>query len=58
MTIKDINSKKTPIFVMDKSLEKYKHMPLFQEKVDATNEMLRNVGLPKTKAKPSVRKRA
>ena len=34
---------------MDSSLEKYKDMPLFQDKVDKANEMLRIVELPKSK---------
>ncbi len=51
MTIKELNTNKTPIIILDKSLEKYKHMPLFQDKVDKTNEVLGRVGLPKTKRK-------
>jgi hypothetical protein len=47
MDIKQLNKKKTPIVVIDDSLEKYKDMPLFQDKVDMANEMLRTVGLPK-----------
>ena len=49
MNIKELNSKKTPIVTIDKSLEKFKNKPLFQEKVDKANEILRKVGLPKTK---------
>ncbi len=51
MNIKDINRKKTPIVTIDKSLEKFKKLPLFQEKVDKANEVLRKVGLPKMKNK-------
>jgi hypothetical protein len=51
MNIEDLNKKKTPIVVIDNSLEKYKDLPLFQEKVDKANEMLRTVGLPKTNKK-------
>lgn len=51
MTIKDLNANKTPIIILDNSLEKYKHLRLFQEKVDKTNEVLGRVGLPKTKRK-------
>lgn len=47
MNIEDLNKRKTPIVVIDNSLEKYKDLPLFQEKVDKANEMLRTVGLPK-----------
>jgi hypothetical protein len=46
-TIKELNDKKTPIVRIDNTLEKYKNMPIFQEKVDKANEMLRTVGLPK-----------
>ena len=46
-TIKELNEKKIPIVRIDNSLEKYKTMPIFQEKVDKANEMLRTVGLPK-----------
>jgi hypothetical protein len=54
MTIKELNKKKTPIVRIDNSLEKYKELPLFQDKVDKANEMLRTVGLPKTKGKRKV----
>ena len=47
MTIKELNDRKTPIIIIDKSLEKYRHLPIFQDKVDKTNEILRTVGLPK-----------
>lgn len=50
-TIKELNEKKIPIVRIDNSLEKYKAMPLFQEKVDKANEMLRTVGLPKLSVK-------
>jgi hypothetical protein len=50
MNIKEINKKKVPIVRIDKSLEKFKKLPLFQYKVDKANEMLKNVGLPKTEA--------
>lgn len=46
-TIKDLNDRKTPIVQIDNSLEKYKTMPIFQDKVEKANEMLRTVGLPK-----------
>ena len=49
MNIKELNSKKTPIVTIDKSLEKFKKLPLFKEKVEKANEVLRKVGLPKTK---------
>lgn len=46
-TIKELNDKKIPIVRIDNSLEKYKKMPLFQDKVDKANETLRTAGLPK-----------
>ena len=49
MNIKELNSKKTTLVTIDKSLEKFKKQPLFQEKVDKANEILRKVGLPKNK---------
>ena len=47
MNIKELNKRKTPIVIIDNSLEKFKNMPIFQDKVDKANEMLRTVGLPK-----------
>jgi hypothetical protein len=47
MNLNEINKRKTPIVIIDNSLKKYKDMPLFQDKVDKANEMLRTVGLPK-----------
>jgi len=38
---------KVPIVSIDNKLAKYKDMPLFQDKIDQTNEILRTVGLPK-----------
>lgn len=46
-TIKELNEKAIPIIRIDNSLEKCKTMPLFQEKVDRANEVLRTIGLPK-----------
>ncbi len=51
MNIKELNKRKTPIVVIDNSLKKYKDMPLFQDKVDKANEMLRTVGLPKVEGR-------
>ena len=48
-TIKELNEKKIPVVRIDSSLEKYKSMPLFQNKVDKANEMLKTIGLPKMK---------
>lgn len=49
MTIKELNEKKVPIVRIDNPLEKFKSMPIFQDKVDKANEILRTVGLPKSK---------
>ena len=53
MNIKELNKKKTPIVTIDKSLEKFKSKPLFQDKVDKANEVIRKVGLPKKKKRVS-----
>jgi len=45
--IDELNKNKVPIVRIDKSLEKFKEQPLFQEKVDKANEILKNIGLPK-----------
>lgn len=50
-TIKELNDKRIPIVRIDNSLEKYKKMPIFQDKVDKANETLRTVGLPKLATK-------
>ena len=46
-TIQELNERKIPIVRINNDLKKYKIMPIFQEKVDKANEMLRTVGLPK-----------
>jgi hypothetical protein len=56
MNIEELNRRKVPIVVIDNSLDKYKSIPLFQDKVDKANEMLRTVGLPKEKSKHKVAK--
>ena len=48
-TIKKLNDRKIPIVKIDNTLEKFKNMALFQDKVDKANETLRKVGLPKQK---------
>jgi hypothetical protein len=40
---------KSPVVRMDKSLEKYKDKVLFKDKLDKANEMLRTIGLPKSR---------
>lgn len=47
MTVmEELNKTKALVVVIDNSLTKYKDLPLFQEKVDRANEMLRTTGLP------------
>ena len=50
-TIQELNERKIPIVRINNSLKKYKSMPIFQEKVDKANEMLRTIGLPKLATK-------
>ena len=47
MNIKNINNKKKPIILIDKSLDFFNDKILFPEKVKRANEMLKKVGLPK-----------
>lgn len=47
--IDELNKKKVPIVRIDNSLEQFKEQPLFQEKVDKANEILKKIGLPKLK---------
>ena len=56
MTIKELNKRKVPIVVIDKSLDKYNDVVLFPDKVAKANEMLRTVGLPHTITGRSKRK--
>lgn len=51
MTIEELKKRKTPIVVIDKSLEKYKGKVLFPEKLAKANEVLKRIGLPKLPAK-------
>lgn len=51
MRIEELKKKKTPIVVIDKSLEKYKGKVLFPEKLAKANEALKRIGLPKLPAK-------
>jgi len=48
---KDRLKKNAPVVVIDNSLKKYKDLPIFQDKVDKANEMLRTMGLPKIESK-------
>ena len=51
MTIEELKNTKTPIVLIDKSLEKYKGQNLFPEKLAKANEVLKRIGLPKLKTK-------
>ncbi len=42
-------NKKAPSVQIDKSLNKYDYVVLFPEKLSKANEMLKTVGLPKSK---------
>lgn len=55
MTINELNKRKTPIVVIDKSLEKFKGKILFPEKLAKANEVLKKIGLPKIKVNSSNR---
>lgn len=41
------NRRIIPIVKINNSLEKYKNIALFQDKVDKANETIKKVGLPK-----------
>jgi hypothetical protein len=45
--IKELEKRKTPIVRIDKSLDKYRNVVLFPDKLEKANEMLRTIGLPK-----------
>jgi hypothetical protein len=47
MKIEEIKKRKTPIVVIDKSLNKLNRVVLFPEKVEKANQMLKEIGLPK-----------
>ncbi|MFA5418941.1 MAG: hypothetical protein WC341_10835 [Bacteroidales bacterium] len=47
MGIKEINTKKKPIVLVDKSLDFFNDKILFPKKLEKANEMLKKVGLPK-----------
>lgn len=49
MKIKELNKKNVPIVTIDNTLDKYRNHPAFQPKLDKANEVLRTVGLPKSK---------
>lgn len=45
--IEELNKRKTPVVIIDNTLELLKDEPLFQAKVDKANETLKKAGLPK-----------
>ncbi len=47
MTIKQLNTSKTPIVKINKTLNKVAKKVLFSEKVAEANRVLKKVGLPK-----------
>ena len=49
MNIKEIDTKKKPIVLIDKSLDFFNNKVLFPKKVEKANEMLKRIGLPKVK---------
>lgn len=51
MGIKDMNTKKKPVVLLDKSLDFFNDKVLFPRKLEKANEMLKKVGLPKVDKK-------
>ena len=49
MNTKEINTRKKPIVLIDKSLDFFNDKILFPKKVEKANEMLKKIGLPKLK---------
>jgi hypothetical protein len=49
--IKELNNSNRIIIRIDNSLEKYKSIPVFQDKLDDANVVLKKVGLPDVKGK-------
>ena len=46
MNPEEINTNKKPIVIIDKSLDFFNDKPLFPEKVEKANKMLKKIGLP------------
>jgi hypothetical protein len=53
MKVKDLNKSKLPVVRIDNSLEKYKDKVLFKDKLDKANQMLKTIGLPKSRKQSS-----
>ncbi|MCA6478152.1 MAG: hypothetical protein IM571_09385 [Chitinophagaceae bacterium] len=49
MKIRALNKRKTPIVVINKSLDKMADKILFPDKIKKANQVLKTVGLPKEK---------
>ncbi len=47
MDIKNINTKKKPVVLIDKTLDFFNDKILFPQKLEKANEMLKKIGLPK-----------
>lgn len=47
--IEKLNEKKSPIILIDKSLDFFNDKVLFPKKLDMANDMLKKIGLPKLK---------
>jgi hypothetical protein len=56
MTKEELNQTKTPIVIIDKTLEQYKGKNLFPEKLAKANEVLKKAGLPKLTPKSNTTK--
>lgn len=47
MTIEDLNKRKTPIVVIDNSLDKYRNYIISPIKLEKANNVLKRIGIPK-----------
>jgi predicted regulator of amino acid metabolism with ACT domain len=45
-SIEELSQSRLPIVKINKTLNKYDNMPLFQDKVDRANDTLKRVGMP------------
>ncbi len=50
MGIKEINTKKKPVVLIDKSLDSFNDKILFSKKLEKANVMLKKAGLPITRS--------
>jgi hypothetical protein len=55
MTLEEIKKRKTPIVIIDKTLNELNNIVLFPDKLEKANKMLKTVGLPKTDNKSTKR---